>query len=593
MNDPILRLREDAYWVADDTGITALTHRGFSTLTMSGADRWLERLAPYLDGQHSMNEFLASAPEDAREFIERLLRKLIDRGLVGALDAHPLADTPEVSLIGYFRPDAATIVDTWRRRRTTVVGRRRLADAIATACGRAGMCDVVRAPEAIPNTGQVVQVAASSDVDSLQLVESGCTVRGLPLLQIVLDGSVAWIAPPALPFSSARPRIWARSQPAVDPAEPAETVLANHVTQLLLHYDRTDRHPVQLTRFDAPDLAFSTHRCVPAPLSAPARVESEGEFDRRFRALIGAEPRSAEQFSRAAAVLTDGYIGVFDKVEEADLVQSPLRVAQTTVTLPGRRQRVCGVSIDAAQARYAAATEAIRCYSSLVVDSRRLVRGSMVRAFDLVTERPTLLRATLAFASADGTDRYRAPTGLGAALDLTDAIDAGLIDHCRRRTVTESRTATHPFPRIDPADSRDDVVGYCRTMLVAIGCQVEVFDVTGSLGVPTYAVLLDGATVAYGCGTDNDAALRDGMLAALAAWQSRHAGQSEYAPATVAELPGGVRGDAEPMADRDPLQRRNLVDALMIGGYTVVAAMLDHDSQVHDVLPVVQVRVTR
>jgi hypothetical protein len=71
-----------------------------------------------------------------------------------------------------------------------------------------------------------------------------------------------------------------------------------------------------------------------------------------------------------------------------------------------------------------------------------------------------------------------------------------------------------------------------------------VHDVTGSLGVPTFACSLAGRTVSYGCGVSGTLALRDGLLRLLLAYQALANDEPAYAPAAVPDLAPRLRGTA-------------------------------------------------
>src|SRR5262249_15852445 len=66
---------------------------------------------------------------------------------------------------------------------------------------------------------------------------------------------------------------------------------------------------------------------------------------------------------------------------------------------------------------------------------------------------------------------------------------------------------------------------------------VTVHEVTGSLGVPTFACSLAGRTVSYGCGVSSTLALRDGLLRLLLAYQAQANDEPAYAPPAVPDLP--------------------------------------------------------
>jgi hypothetical protein len=61
-----LALREDAYYAPspNDTGAVILTHQGRVSLTGPSIYQWIDRLAPFLNGQNSLPELTAALPHN-------------------------------------------------------------------------------------------------------------------------------------------------------------------------------------------------------------------------------------------------------------------------------------------------------------------------------------------------------------------------------------------------------------------------------------------------------------------------------------------------------------------------------------------------
>src|SRR4051812_12452820 len=81
-----LKLRDDAYWAASATGLHILTQQGEVNLAGRSLSPWLDRLAPLLDGRHSLADLTAALPDDRRAFVTRLLGALVERGVVRTLE---------------------------------------------------------------------------------------------------------------------------------------------------------------------------------------------------------------------------------------------------------------------------------------------------------------------------------------------------------------------------------------------------------------------------------------------------------------------------------------------------------------------------
>ena len=77
-----LLLRPDAYCAETPTGMYLLTHAGESTITGGSVWRLFQRLAPFLDGRHTLARLTAGLTDDGRAAVEKLVAVLLDRGVV-------------------------------------------------------------------------------------------------------------------------------------------------------------------------------------------------------------------------------------------------------------------------------------------------------------------------------------------------------------------------------------------------------------------------------------------------------------------------------------------------------------------------------
>src|SRR5262249_39366306 len=80
VNTARLALREDAYYAPSPAGAAILTHQGRVSLTGSSIYQWIERLAPFLNGQHSLPELTAALSPERRQLVEQLVTTLLDPG---------------------------------------------------------------------------------------------------------------------------------------------------------------------------------------------------------------------------------------------------------------------------------------------------------------------------------------------------------------------------------------------------------------------------------------------------------------------------------------------------------------------------------
>ena len=71
-----LKLRDDACYAPTSEGICILTNGGDVVLTGPSIFQWVDRLAPYLDGTHTLAELTASMPAGRRDMTERIINTL-------------------------------------------------------------------------------------------------------------------------------------------------------------------------------------------------------------------------------------------------------------------------------------------------------------------------------------------------------------------------------------------------------------------------------------------------------------------------------------------------------------------------------------
>jgi hypothetical protein len=123
-------------------------------------------------------------------------------------------------------------------------------------------------------------------------------------------------------------------------------------------------------------------------------------------------------------------------------------------------------------------------------------------------------------------------------------------------------------------------------MLRITGEPVVVYDITGPLQVPTFLCYLGDAPAAAASGASAGAAMTDLLEQVLLFYQARHNGQTAYAPPAVPDLPRHLQGTLiRPFKDDPPLDNLALAAALNNRGHQPVSVPLDHDPEVHSVMP--------
>src|SRR5690349_449417 len=77
------RIRPDVFWVPTGAGgVYAVSSRGPTILAGTDVDRWLDRLAPFLDGTHTLAELAANLDPQRRAKVASVVGRLHRYGLV-------------------------------------------------------------------------------------------------------------------------------------------------------------------------------------------------------------------------------------------------------------------------------------------------------------------------------------------------------------------------------------------------------------------------------------------------------------------------------------------------------------------------------
>lgn len=563
-------LRPDAYLAESEDGAYLLTHRGPVHFTGRSVHRFIERLSPYLDGSRTLDELTAGLAQERADAVRKLVGMLLDRDVVRDADllVPADADRPEITYLGYFDNDPARAFERYQGMRALVLGEGPVASAVARAAERSGLRDVATSVN-------------GSDVDFVLHVTSQFgraeeVEQRYPgwRAQVVLHDGYAWlgVSQPgeAEVWSSARRRLAAWHPSDQERAVPGAAAVAVVASRLVHSAFRAitaldSPRPGRLVRVDLTTLDDSTHTIIPHPLarSVASGSDSAAEID-------------PEIFSQRAATWTDDVIGSLGEPSERDLAQIPLRVCEVSVSDPvgllgnAPAPVVTGVGLDFATARYRAALRAFALYGALMLDRRR-VRDGHVTGYALESMEPVPVPVSLAFPVL--TNAAVPSLGAAAGYSRSEALEAGLVEHCRQLTVDERQ----PRRRVDLGEVSLDASGErYRAMLAAIGRAVTVYDITGSLGVPTFLCFLDDEPAGCAARLDSGAALTDTLEQAVLHYQAPahspndHVLTAEADPATA--LPVSI-------------DLATAVQALIRAGHRPVAVPLDHDQEMSAIVP--------
>lgn len=242
-----LKLRDDAYYAPTSDGICILTNSGDVVLTGPSIYQWVDRLAPYLDGRHTLAELTASMPAERKAMTERVVTALHERGVVVEAedggDVEPLLTDHErrlygreIGLLGSFGPSAQSRFHAFRDSPVALVGSgRMLVETLAAAlCSGSRRLRVAVTEESPTDTTrlaecerharqrdpdqQIARIALDlSDEDGLTAVVGGagivvyasdrpavehtraldraCAGAGAPFVAAILAGGEAWLGP--------------------------------------------------------------------------------------------------------------------------------------------------------------------------------------------------------------------------------------------------------------------------------------------------------------------------------------------------------------------------------------------------------------
>jgi len=494
-------------------------------------------------------------------------------------------------------------------------------------------------------------------VDGVRTLDRACARAGIPFVAAILTGEEAWLGPFGLTagqlpgWMSAWRRLLALAGSGAgrprradagpdDLAGSAPTVVANQLVReavRLLSGTVEQAGQARMTRVDLRSLATQRHGFLPHPFSLPVprpdQASPRASLQATVRRLRDGEPVSPEELSRRVVACLQTRIGVLGEVTEQDFTQIPLAVSQVQVSDPVLLLGpdvplpvATGAGLSLADARRAAVLHGLVTYGTLMVDPRRLhtrpdtaaqpgtadprtgdpeedlraLRAGRWSGFvwgqGLADELPHELPATVAFpALRDVGPTYAPPAGAAAGYDWAEAVRGGLVSQCRRLTLAEVAECRRPFTPVDWDEIALDGSGdRYRSMARIIGERLDVYDVTGSPGVPTLAFCLGGTTVAYASGLSFAVALRDGLAEVLLSHQARGDHEAGYGPAPVPPLPPRGRLSRVVTCPEWSTDEATTLARLARLGWVVVAVPLDHDPGVAAILPyLVNVVLTR
>ncbi|MFB4270972.1 hypothetical protein [Nonomuraea sp. GTA35] len=627
-----LRLVDHTYLAPIRNGVHLITPAGPLTLTGTSIARWVEALAPHLDGRSSLAEITAGLPPAHADLARSILIQLRDAGVVreiaaepaqGAGDDEPGGFAAEVAFVEAHIDGARAAFARFRDLSVAVANDGLAADPLpeaiaaslrASGAARVRVCDADGLGEEDLWSLDVLLLtsALGPAAERARFVDRAAR-DGLAVGHVLRDGTDVWYVPVRAakddPLVAVRPEsLRARLRRA--PRAP-EAITGVHVEVAAAQVGRAvfrwatgtadPRHASRPTRL-GPDLITSRHHCQPHPYELPAAPPTPDAVLSRVDHLRSRPAEDAQEFSDAAVRAADELFGPFRFLPDDSAAQSPLHVSEAEagdVLAPGPGVTVRAVGFAYAGTRIEAARRALARYAALTVDPRRLVDsggtalaaedaepaalyaavtagapGGFAIAYDLAAAAPVRLAAARAFPRLAG---QRAAPGEGFGATWEEAVARGLCAHWTRDADLIDDPAGRPVTA-DPA-GLDAVGRRCFTLLAELGELPEVHDHGGRFGVTSLSFHRGGTEVARTAGTASSA-WTQGLLETLFSVQRRiHAGRTRpWAAAQPARAT--IRLDPGHVIDPD-----GVAVALAATGRRAVVLPLDHDPAVAAIAP--------
>jgi hypothetical protein len=243
-----LKRRDDAYYAPTSNGIYILTNHGEVMMSGSSIYQWVDRLAPHLDGRHTLAELTAAMPADRRDMTERVITALRERGVV--VEAGEDQEPPggwltegerrlyrrEIGYLGYCGPSPERSFQAYRDAVAVLAGSGRLLAAAAEAALLSGsrlvrvavagagpaemsalaecerqarrrdpgqrmsrtatdLADEAQLASLVAGAGVVVYASDDAGFDQALRLDRMCARAGVPFASAILAGGHAWLGP--------------------------------------------------------------------------------------------------------------------------------------------------------------------------------------------------------------------------------------------------------------------------------------------------------------------------------------------------------------------------------------------------------------
>lgn len=501
--------------------------------------------------------------------------------------------------------------------------------------------DEVEVRAVIQGYDALLHVGGLPTLERARLLNRLCIEERKTLIQAMLLGKRAWIGPLVSQETGncwecawlrlhAKQAALSEDRARVLPPRPlsvTEAVLLAHQLLFALFQSFTEASSTEtVNKISVLDLeTFQTerHHFLPHPhcraCQHPTPPTAE-QFLAQIQQLQRQAPLEEEHFLKQIAACIDEQCGLFTQLDSIPFVQVPLTVYKVNLapvtSQPGSLE-IVGTSIETGEARMRALLKACERYAASFLNPRRLFSLEAAQqlsapvlsperllggksstsedqmwtwALDLQTQQVTLVPA------AHGLPER----GIASGKDWEEAVCLALLDWCNYLTVAQLKNAQQPYAQVNLAEMSLKRTGaYLYRLLQATGKALAVYDVTGALHVPTFAVCLDERVVTYSTHCDAEQALLLGLEQALQQYQSEHFQQAAYALAPVPDCPAHLRGEQlclprYTLPDTWSARRAYMLQQFQASGLRSFAIPLDADPALAGALPfIVRILVSR
>lgn len=436
------RLKSGVVFLPTSTGVVIEDGEQYSLLSGEDAGPFLDRLEPFLRGDHTLGEILESVSPPHRSKIAGVIDSLHARGFIRNLEthaAHSLTSSeissyqPSLTLLDRLTDSAEYRFSLFRAADIAVINQGTLSLEMASSLVRMGARGIrmlsVRGQERYMDVSSLskewlpaqaetlptdlpgewgrpdllVCCPAPQEVGSSIPFADSCARLNLPVYLVVAtdDGVFSgflfarsgdenyarWLR-----LSNVRSSQFAKESPLVLDAPVLERVTQHAAFTIMRYLSEIPTPTTTIDELTLPSLTFSRNEFAPQPASgatAPKRRESIAQAISRLKNEL---PLEADVVARSSIAPLDENQGIISDYDERDLVHLPLFVSRLRVEHPEATKRGLashhGFGESLYDARLMAWKLAVGAYSSLVFDENSVIQTEQSTDSGVSASRP-------------------------------------------------------------------------------------------------------------------------------------------------------------------------------------------------------------